>query len=294
MLQFLNGLKANNINACVFDELKQSNFLDVFKEKSFNLLIGYDFSALKFKVENKLDIRCINYFADVIKDSHSGIDWEQYYPYLNEKSNFNFYWDKALCEKNSEIKFLKHQPLFVDCNTYRNLNLKKDNDILFAGRLDTEKRLELFTNIMKTFDGLNFGWYAIEKHFKDALNRTTEKDLIKKAYKGFLETPEDLVVVINSTKIVINENSQGISSLNFRTIESMACETIVLSDYRTEMNAFKGDLPFYLNTEDLISKINYYLENPEAYDFTVKNCRKHVELNHNAKIEILKLINSLQ
>ena len=188
-----------------------------------------------------------------------------------------------------------YMPHFVNTDIYKPLNLKKEYDVMFAGRLDTDYRLNFFVELIQSFPNFNFVWFAIEKHYQDALLRTDEKELIKKSYKGFIDNEKDMAIELNKAKIVFNMNSQGISSLNYRTIQTIACKTLLISDFREEINMFRGDLPFYINIEDLKEKIKYYLDNDKAYEYTTTKCFDFTSKHLNSKIcveNMLKLINN--
>ena len=288
------GFVQNGHSVGIYDELKQNNFLEYIKNKHFDYIAGYDFSAIKLKADNKLDIPSINYFSDEIESKASGVgdEWNIYLPYLKNNDNYTFFWDRELSKKYDYKNFF-YMPHFVNTEIYKPLNLKKEHDIMFAGRLDTDYRLNFFIELMQSFTNLNFAWFAIEKHYNDALSRTDEKELINKAYKGFIDNEQDMALELNKAKIVFNMNSQGISSLNYRTIQTIACKTLMISDFREEINMFKGDLPFYINIEDLKEKINYYIDNEKAYEYTINKCLDVVSKHLNSKIcveNILKLI----
>lgn len=288
------GFVQNGHEIEIFDELKQNNFLEFIKNKNFDIISGYDFSAIKLKVDNSLSLPSVNYFSDEIESKASGVgdDWEFYLPYLNDKDNYTFFWDKELIKKY-EIKNLFYMPHFVNTDIYRNLASEKEYDVMFAGRLDTDYRLNFFIELMQNFPELKFAWFAIEKHYEDALNRTDEKELIKKAYRGFIDNEREMAAELNKAKIVFNINSQGISSLNYRTIQTIACKTLMISDFREEINMFRGDLPFYINMEDLKEKIKYYINNEKAYEYTINKCFDFVSKHLNSKIcteNMLKLI----
>jgi spore maturation protein CgeB len=78
-------------------------------------------------------------------------------------------------------------------------------------------------------------------------------------------------------------NSQGISSLNYRTFQTVACKKLLISDYREELSLFEGNMPFYEDFSDLIFKIECYLDDNEAYNTVVENCYKIAKNNHNSK-----------
>ena len=183
-------------------------------------------------------------------------------------------------------------PHFVNTEIYKDLKLEKKDDIMFAGRLDTDLRLNTFIDLMHTFPELNFSWYAIQKHYDDALKRTEYKDLIKKAYKGFIDNECDMAKALNQAKIVFNINAQGISSLNYRTFQAAACKTLVISDYRTECGQlFQGKMPYYADFEDLVSKIKYFLQNQNAYNTAVNGCYDIVKIRHNSKTCVKMMLN---
>jgi len=279
----------------IFDELMQTDFNDFISGKNFDCIAGYDFSGLKLKVDNGLHLPSINYFSDEIESKASGVGeyWNKYIPYLSEKDNYTFYWDRALVEK-SNVKNLFYMPHFVNTEIYKDLNVQKEYDIMFAGRLDTDYRLNFFIELMQHFPNLEFAWFAIERHYHDALSRTDEKILLEKAYKGFIDNEKDMAIAINKASIVFNMNSQGLSSLNYRTIQTIACKTLMISDYRDEINIFKGELPFYINFQDLTEKIKYYLENEKAYNYTTNKCFDFVSKHLNSKTCVKQMLDVIK
>ena len=192
------------------------------------------------------------------------------------------------------ISIIPYFPHFVNTEIYKPQSIKKEYDIMFAGRLDTDYRLNFFIELMQHFPNLNFAWFAIEKHYNDAISRTEEKDLINKAYKGFIDNETDMANELNKAKIVFNMNSQGISSLNYRTIQTIACKTLMISDFREEINLFKGDLPFYINLNDLIEKINYYLQNEKAYEYTTNKCFEIASKHLNSKTCVKQMLDIIK
>lgn len=291
----LDGFEQNDFVVEIYDELKQDNFLEYISDKNFDYITGYDFSPLKLKVDNDLKIPCVCYFADEIESKASGVldDWQKYLPHLNDEGNYTFYWDRVLAEQ-SKIKNLYYMPQFVNTEVYKPLNLEKEYDIMFAGRLDTDLRLNFFIELMQHFPNLKFAWFAIEKHYQDALSRTQEKDLLKSAYKGFIDNEPDMAVALNKAKFVFTMNAQGISSLNHRTVQSVACKTLVISDFREELNIYQGDLPFYINMGDLVDKINYYSQNPQAYEYTINKCYDFASKYLSAKYCVAQMLNAIK
>ncbi|MBQ2983477.1 MAG: glycosyltransferase family 1 protein [Candidatus Gastranaerophilales bacterium] len=281
----LDGFKQNGFKVVLFDELKDENFLN----DDYSFIVGYDFSPIKFKIENNLNIKTIAYFSDEIDKKTAGEGYLKYQKYLKNKDIFAFYWDRELSKKEN----LFYQPHFVNTKIYKNFK-KPIYDVMFMGRLDTSLRLKMYLDLNKKLPNLKFCWHAIEKHYLDALSRTEneeEKDILKNTYQGFIDNENDMASAINNTKIVYNINAQGKSSLNYRTIQTMASQRLLITDERAELDLFENILPVYQTTEDLIEKIKYYLGNDEEYEKITKKSREFIELNHDSAKCVLNMLN---
>lgn len=278
----INGYKQNGCNVTVYDELYDNNLSLVLKNK-YNQILGYDFSGLKIKIDNGLKIPSVNYFSDDIRSKASGPEWEKYLPYLEKEDNYVFYWDKVLTSYEN-FKNIHYLPHFVDFEIYKDLKIEPQYDVMFAGRLDTDYRLSFFEELVSKLPDLKIAWYAIDRHYKDAKKRARVPEIIDICYKGFIDNEYDMAKAINNTKIVFNMNSQGISSLNYRTFQTVASKRLLISDYREELSLFEGHMPFYEDFSDLIFKIESYLDDKDAYNQVVENCYKIAKNNHNSRI----------
>ena len=285
-----------------YDEIYGENEWEkIIEDNSFDYIVGYDYSALKLKVDNKLQFPVINYFSDEIDKPTAGEERKDYYKNLYDEDSFTFYWDEYLTnELKSEIKNLYYMPHFVNTNLYKNKNTEIEHDIMFCGRLDTDFRLNFWLSVMKRLPHCKFAWYAIEKHYKDALGRVSNEDkkLITESYKGFIDNELAMCDAINKSKIVINTHAQGVSSYNYRTIQTMACQRLMLSDYKPEADTLfqNNEIVIYNDFDDMISKIEHYLSNDEAYIDVVSKARACAVKNHDAKScveKMLSIINNL-
>ena len=203
-------------------------------------------------------------------------------PYLDNDDVYTFYWDKELTSYEN-FKNIYYLPHFVNFDVYKDLEIDPEFDIMFAGRLDTDFRLSFFEELVLKFPHLRVAWYAIEKHYEDARKRAHYPEIIDLCYQGFIDNEEDMAKAINNSKIVFNMNSQGISSLNYRTMQTVACKRLLLSDYREELALFEGHLPFYEDFSDLIFKIDSYIVDKRAYNRVVEECYKIAKQSHNSK-----------
>ena len=281
MSSIIDGFKQNDCNVIVFDELFDKNLKQVLRRK-FDYICGYDYSGLKIKADYNLKVPSINYFSDDLRSKTSGPEWEKYLPCLEEEDNYTFYWDKVLTSYES-FKNITYLPHFVNFEVYRDLGTEPEYDVMFAGRLDTDYRLSFFEELVNKLPSLNIAWFAIDRHYQDARNRAIYPELIDLCYRGFIDNEEDMAKAINNSKIVFNMHSQGISSLNYRTFQTVACKRLIISDYREELALFEGHLPFYEDFSDLIFKIESYLEDKKAYKKVTDECWKIAKRCHNSK-----------
>ena len=169
MSSIIDGFEQNDCKVTVFDELFDKNLKQLLRRK-FDYICGYDYSGLKIKVDNNLEIPSINYFSDDLRSNTSGPDWEKYLPYLEEDDNYTFYWDKVLTSYEN-FKNITYLPHFVNFDVYKDLGTEPEYDVMFAGRLDTDYRLGFFEELVDKLPRLNIAWFAIDRHYRDARER---------------------------------------------------------------------------------------------------------------------------
>ena len=262
----LDGFRQLGHTVVVYDELKDNYSL----ENNYDLIVGYDFSPVKLKRDNNLSMKCVAYFSDEIRNRTSGPHWKELLEDLERDDVYTFYWDRELV-KQENFKNLFYLPHFVNTEIYKNKDIPIESDVMFAGRLDTDYRLNMIVDLVENL-GVSFKWYAIERHYQDALKRVKNKQIIEKIYSGFIDNEQDMAKAINKTKIVINMNSQGVSSLNYRTMQTLACKRLLISDERKELDLFDNKIPIYKNSEDLKEKILFYLHNEQEYSRVTEYC----------------------
>lgn len=91
----------------------------------------------------------------------------------------------------------------------------------------------------------------------------------------------DMVKSINSYKIHFNRNISD--DLNYRTFETLGCETFLLTNETPglcELFEIGKHLVTYNDHNDLIEKINYYLNNENERNQIAKNGYSHVMEKH--------------
>src|SRR5574344_310265 len=277
----IDGFKLLNHNIDIFDELKNDDFKNFYKTKNYDLIVGYDFSPIRFKFQYNLPQKCVAYFSDEIQNRTSGDDWENLINYLNREDVYTFYWDRELSKKE-KIQNLFYLPHFVNSEIYKPTNENIDNDVMFAGRLDSDYRLNMIEKLVNDLPDVKFSWYAINRHYEDAMKRAKNPQVIKKIYRGFIDNEFDMAKELNKTKIVINMNSQGLSSLNYRTFQTLSCGKLIISDNRKELDLFNNKIPTYSNIADLKELIKYYLSNKSEYQKLTEYLSSIARENHNS------------
>ncbi len=277
-----------------FDELFSGDFKSAFKKENYKYLTSYDFCAINLKRKNGIDVKTLNFFGDEIQDPHSGEGWNLFYEDLRDNSNLSYIWDFELFERenNPNMTYLPH---FVNTDVYKKMDVEKKYDVMFMGRLDTDFRLNNFARILDEVPSL--AYYCIERHYKDALNRLddTHKPLLERAYKGFIDNEPDMAEKINEARIVINFNAQGVSSLNYRAIQTMACETLHISDVRGDGTKYFGENYIsFNNLDEMFKKIYYYLKNREEAIIITKNIRQIIEKDFSHRAGARKMLEFAQ
>jgi len=212
---------------------------------------------------------CIPYFDNIfISDPGHEAEWKQY-----GATNINILPLSASCP----ITFQK-----VAKNYYK----RKKYDIVFIGRLDTganEHRIKILNFLIK--EGVNikiWTWFLSNKFIK-------KYPLLKNHVVGSAYG-EEMVKILAQSKISLNihDPSQPCGG-NLRLFEIPATKSLQIAD-KCPQDWFKdGDeIVLYNNNQDLLQKINYFIDNDEEREIIAKNgyeklVRKH-QYKHRVKI----------
>jgi spore maturation protein CgeB len=127
-------------------------------------------------------------------------------------------------------------------------------------------------------------------------NRANWINCIPNIKKDISVRGEGMVNSINSYKIHFNRNIAD--DINYRTFETLGCKTFLLTNETENLSnlfAIGTHLQIYTTQNDLIEKINYYLNNDQLRNTIAENGYKHVKKNHtylNRAERILKIINN--
>ncbi len=171
-------------------------------------------------------------------------------------------------------------PPAIDTELFRPYNCSKNKEILFVGRLSTEKGIDIFVKVVK----------ILLKNYRDLYVRvvTTTKSriitLLKQLFKDriyididrkFYEMPK----IYSRAFLTLNTSREEIFGMTMA--ESLACGTPVIAtptagSMEIIINKFNGIIVNSFNEKDIFHEINYLLQNSDLYNYLRKNSRKSI------------------
>ena len=165
---------------------------------------------------------------------------------------------------------------------------KFGSDIVFVGSYYPE-RADLFERIsMFDFAIWGPGWDSLDRHSP-----------LRRCIRGAHTTPDKWLTIYSASKIIISthyhdrQNRFPVYQASPRVFEILSCGAFQLcDDQRDVFSLFKDgeDLVKFVDTNDLIKKINYYLAHPEERKEIAAKGRQNVIENHTYVHRIKKLL----
>lgn len=241
--------------------------------KLFDIILTYETKYSRFfeglgEIINTPKVHIQIDYSAPIKNLKAFCFYENIDKYLNQnKYDLIFAFVNRTVEDlktNLKMEKVYFLPFCVDINKYRNLDLKKDIDVMavFASSpiiYPTRK------GILKLVRKLNI---------KSFTERVIQNNYIK---------------VINRSKIFVHGNNRT-GDLNMKYSEILACGTLFLTDkprdFEKEGFVDGKHLVLYENLEDLENKIKYYLEHDAEREQIAKQGMKFVRENHNCAVRV--------
>jgi spore maturation protein CgeB len=141
-------------------------------------------------------------------------------------------------------------------------NIKeKEHDVVFIGGIGGphSEGTKLLEKIAEKFDNFKIWGYGIEK--------VNENSPIKKCYQGKPLFGKEMYEEIRKSKIILNRHIDisGEYANNMRLYETTGVGSFLITDRKKNLQDLftpQKEIETYTDSEDLISKIKYYLENP--------------------------------
>lgn len=188
---------------------------------------------------------------------------------------------------NSEYLKLAFEPEIL------NYLEKKENQypITFVGSFANvhKKFIPVFEEVFKKFGNKFFIWgFGIEN---------TKSKILANCYQGE-SFGLDMYNILYNSKITLNRHSEISENYanNMRLYEATGCGSMLITDYKDNLNElFKigEEIEIYRNTDELIDKISFYLENEDQRKKIAEAGQKRTLTEHNYENrmrELLKII----
>ncbi len=159
-------------------------------------------------------------------------------------------------------------PVDIDPSSLE-LSDSRDIDVLFVGR-PYGSRADILTKVRQA--GIDLKTYGSKQW--------TKYPGLRACYLGFLDT-RDYWRELSRAKIVLSlmEDWEGKPHINAKVFEAAKVKAMALATYYPPFETTYGlradtDLVFYHSVEDLINKINYYLEHDHQREAIAENLRE--------------------
>ncbi len=242
--------------------------------------------------------------------------WMTEDPYFTDKTlNLIHHFDYVFTIESSCVDFynaaghknVHHLPLGTNQNIFlpqsKNKNGYYDHDICFVGYAYPERikftkfLLDHSSHSILTIGGnwqLDFAKYQHNRRIR-IINHWVE--------------PQRVASIYNRTKIILNShrpyqfkynrNGKGVinQSINNRTFDIASCAAFQLIDHKPDLiNHFSEgkEIISFTSTEDLLKKVNYYLEHEKERKEIAKNARQRVLYNDTFTHRLNRMMNIIK
>ena len=164
-------------------------------------------------------------------------------------------------------------------------------DIVFIGRLDTgsnEHRIKILNFLIKEGVNIKIWTWLLSNKF---INKYTllNNHVVGSAYG------KEMVKILSQSKIALNIHDPSVPyGGNMRLFEIPATKSLQIAD-KCPQDWFKdGDeIVLYKNNQDLLQKINYFIDNDEERERIAKNGYEKLVRKHQYKHRVKKIFESI-
>lgn len=197
-----------------------------------------------------------------------GIDFYPQSTKLLDKVDAVFLFEKTDVEKVKKInKNAFFLPPSFDDHIFRNLNLKKDIDILFIGML-YDSRVKTLEKLHQQFPELKIKVYCKRYWFYITPIKYL-KSLRDKIFINRFVTPAEANVLYNRAKVCLNmHHGQSVYGINPRFFEILGANALQFVDYKPFIDEYFPDSNIYTyrTEEELFEMINKQFSNNSEPD----------------------------
>lgn len=280
LIQDIKGLQQSHVYmALLCSDLERiepvwKNASDAQKEK-----FGGEISFVGSLYSEKCEYNQLRPLPEEIKGYLDGIIEAQLQVY-----GYNFL--KELITTEIEEYFLKEQPDIYHFPEKAQKDYKAVIAHSIVGmKVAEQERIRLLTMLSQKFD-VN-------------LYTGSNADCLKKAHnKGLAKTYEEMPIIFHESKINLNMTAKPIQSgLPLRIFDVLASEGFLITNYQTQLpEAFEigKDLESYSSGEELLDKVNFYLQHEELRREIAHNGYEKVKQNHTYRIRMKQIMEVME
>lgn len=189
------------------------------------------------------------------------------------------------------VKNVEYMPFMCDPDIHKRVELTKaekekyGSEVCFVGTCYPER--EYYLNALKDFNLKIWG---------PGWNKVSSSELSGKVMGEGVD-PEIMVKIFNASAIVLNihhaQMKYGGMKANSRVFEATGCGAFHLMDKTVGLESLfecGKEIECYEDRDELIEKVNYYLDNPEERELIASNGQKRVYKDHTVTKRMERII----
>lgn len=214
-------------------------------------------------------------------------------PLVDSDLHYMFVWDRYYaCElKKLGFRNVHYMPIATNENRYIKLpgegrdSSRFKCDVSFAGAWSPKRELAL--SRLAAHDVALYGYWWDKA-----------RPALAERFRGHVDNVSELPLLYNHSKINVNVTmEQGISSLNMRVFDCMACEGFLITDYKEDLEQLfdmDKEIVCYRDVDDLEQLVSYYLNHDAARREKAKLARMRVLADHTYTKRVEFIIRTLR
>ena len=275
-------------------------FAGVFLEPKCDFIFGYGavpLIGLRMKdrgVVNLFEELKLPYLSIYYDSPMHSIPFEAEYSAYYSRLHYRFIWDRYYSDEMQNLGFanVHYMPIGTNTRRYKKLDERAaelsgfQHDVSFVGNWSV--RREIVIRKLMPFNPVIYGVNWDQKARGD----------IKQLYRRKVDNVTELPFIYNYSKVNINTTmEQGISSLNMRIFDVIACEGFLITDYKKDLEELfdiEKEIVCYRHVDELPGLVGYYLEHEDERKTIARAARRRALREHSYKNRAEFILNILR
>ncbi len=180
-------------------------------------------------------------------------------------------------------------PQLINPKDYKTTFSGYKYSITFAGNPAYPEREKILSLLIYKYGCINifcrsYDFYkSADEIYKSKLLDDEFLEYYKKSYRGYVQTPQELANIYNSSKINIDINADNSKKINYRVLEISASGGFVIANKSNELlSCFEDgkEIETFTDFPQLTDKIDFYLKNMNIAYLIAINAKKNVVSNY--------------